>query len=167
MFLLGASPALAAHHRVRHHASTVALQGTLNSTETRVFSNPDAGALYTWTGHGTMKPLGSTAATGKNHGVGFIRQGSPTGTMTLTGSRGSISLKVTYDATSGFAALPQHGTYVITAGTGSYAGAKGSGPLLRQQGECQDGTSNGLCPVGASFSVTYQFGPAQTTKGSK
>lgn len=160
----GTSPALARHHSFKRHSTATTLQGTINARETRVFSNPDTGALYKWTGQGTVKPLGATSGTGTNHGVGFIREGAPTGTMTLSNAAGSIRLKITYDRTPGFAPLPSHAMYVITGGTGAYARTKGSGSLVRQQGACSNGTSTGLCPVGSSFAVTYQFNGATSSK---
>jgi hypothetical protein len=146
----------ARHHPVR--GGSLVLLGAIRGTETHIMSNPDVGASYKWEGPGTVKPLGAVTATGSNHGVGFIAQGVPTGVMTLSTTAGSITLKVTYDRTPGFAPLPRHGTYAITGGTGSYAKATGTGSLVRDPGTCSNGTAQGpagSCPIGTPFPVTY------------
>jgi hypothetical protein len=163
-FVLGTSVALAGQQGPRSHTKSVVLQGTVNASETRLMSNPDVGALYKWNGKGTLKPLGHVAGKGGNHGVGFTQAGTPTGTMTLSNGTGSISLKITYDQTRGFAPLPSHGTYVITGGTGAYAGATGKGTVLRKQGACPSGST---CGIGATFPVAYQFSGAGAKKGKK
>ncbi|HZU12359.1 MAG TPA: hypothetical protein VFB58_05925 [Chloroflexota bacterium] len=152
------TPAVRADSRLLHRASqAIILRGTIKGMGIRRMTNPDGGALYHWKGHGTVRPLGVVSGRGTNHAVGFISQGTPTGTMTLTSTAGSIKLKITYDQTRGFAPLPTHGLYTITGGTGQYAGAHGSGSVLRHQGTCSGGTSSGQCPIGATFPVTYQF----------
>jgi hypothetical protein len=168
MLTVGTSSTLARHQSSPAHDASLALQGTINASETHLFSNPDVGAAYQWSGQGTVAPLGTVTGSGTNHGVGFIAKGTPTGTMTLSTSTGSIDLSVTYDQTPGFAPLPVNGTYVITGGTGAYVGARGSGLLVRRQGPCPDESSDGLCPASAAFPMTYQFsggsGAAITTQ---
>lgn len=151
--VIGTSTALAGQ-RPRSHPKSVVLQGSVKASETRQMNNPDVGALYSWTGRGTVRPLGNAGGRGNNHAVGFVQEGTPTGQMTLSNGSGSINLKITYDRTRGFAPLPSHGTYVITGGTGAYAGASGTGTVLRKQGACPSG---GTCAVGSTFPVTYQF----------
>lgn len=140
--------------------ATLTLKGTIKGTGTRLMTNPDTGGAYKWTGTGSVTPLGRVAGKGSNHSVGFVRSGNPTGRMTLTGAHGSITLQITYDQTNGFAPLPAHGTYTITAGTGRYAGAQGSGSITRHQGACSVQSSPGQCPIGATYSVTYKLGPS-------
>lgn len=141
----------------------IILHGRINGRETRLFTNPDAGASYRWVGQGKVKPLGVVAGTGVSHGVGFIQEGTPAGTMTLSSSTGTITLTIKFDRTRGFAPLPSHAAYVITGGTGAYTGARGSGSLLRQQGSCSGGSSTGLCPTGGTYPVTYRFSGGSST----
>jgi hypothetical protein len=144
--------------------ATLALKGTIKGVGIRRMSNPDTGALYRWSGNGSILPLGTVVGKGSNRGVGFVRAGNPTGTMTLTGAHGSITLTVTYDQTASFAPLPAHGTYTITGGTGRYAGVRGSGSITRHQGACAGGSSTGQCPAGATYRVTYQFAASTTAR---
>lgn len=139
--------------------TTVLLKGIVKGTEVRRMSPPDTGATYRWSGAGSVSSLGIVKGKGTNRGVGFIRQGNPSGTMTLTGAHGSVTLTVTYDQTAGFAPLPAHGTYTITGGTGRYAGAQGSGSVTRHQGACPGQAATGQCPTGAAYTVTYRLNP--------
>jgi hypothetical protein len=147
--------------------TTVALKGTIKGTGVRQMSPPDTGAKYIWSGAGSVTPLGTVRGKGTNRGVGFIRQGNPSGTMTLTGAHGSVTLTITYDQTAGFAPLPAHGTYTITGGTGRYAGAQGSGSIIRHQGNCLGQAATGQCPTGAAYTVTYQLKPGTATGTTK
>ncbi|GAC1445213.1 MAG: hypothetical protein NVSMB52_05750 [Chloroflexota bacterium] len=162
--VVGAVPAFAHRHSVHHRSLSV--KGTIHAIETRVMSNPDIGAVYDWKGHGTVKPLGTVAGSGKNHGVGYIAQGHATGTITVTNAKGSVTLSITYDATPGFSPPPVHGTYVITGGTGSYTGVKGSGTVARKVGTCPPQSADappGSCPIGTPFPVTYVLHPKTAT----
>jgi hypothetical protein len=163
LLVIGLSPHASTATGMRHSASGAAsmvLTGTIHGTEARFLSNPDVGAPYKWRGRGTVTPLGSIHASGANHGLGFINQGQATGAITLSGKNGTITLKITYDETRGFAPLPRHGVYTIESGTGAYARASGSGSLTRTVGTCSNATADGTtgsCPAGASFPVTYRL----------
>lgn len=157
ILMLAAVPALARHLASPTGSKALILRGSIQGTETHRFSIPDTGSLYTWNGKGMIKPLGAVTGRGKDHGVGFIKTGIPTGRMTLSTATGSIRLEITYDTTPGFAPVPSHGRYVITGGTGAFSGAAGTGSLLRTVGSCSDGSTSNPCPVGVPFAVTYRF----------
>jgi hypothetical protein len=110
-------------------ASTVALQGTLAGSYSAMQTNPDTGHGYRVNGSGHTS-LGATTGKGTVRGPGNIANGHCGATLTLTTSKGSVtvsavgtkSVKGFADCQSGFA-FKWH----MTKGTGSYAGKSGSG----------------------------------------
>jgi hypothetical protein len=144
-------------HAERAASHAIVLSGSVSGTERRVFSLPDTGAKWRWKGTGTVQPLGHASATGANHAVGFIRTGTPIGTMVLTGANGTLELALTYRQTRSFAPLPVHATYVITGGTGQYAGATGSGAVLRHLTPCSPALGGPSCSAALARPVTYRF----------
>jgi hypothetical protein len=144
-------------HALSGSSASLTLSGSITGTEQRIVSVPDTGAQWRWQGSGTVKPLGAVTATGTNHAVGFIASGTPTGSMVLTGANGTLTLTLTYPQTKGFAPLPAQAAYVISGGTGQYAGASGSGSVVRKFGSCSPTPNSTSCSAITSGPVTYQF----------
>jgi hypothetical protein len=88
---------------------------------------PDVGTTYDLSGQGQDQLLGPTSVTGRLHSLGFILHGVAGGTLTLSGSRGTVTLELTGPPQDGFAPLPNQFDYVITGGTGAFADATGQG----------------------------------------
>jgi hypothetical protein len=117
----------------------LALVGEIKGTWTRIRTLPDVGQSQSLMGSGRVRPLGEVQAEGTLHAPGFIREGHTTGTLTLTNSRGSITLQlVSRQPQPGFSPPARSYDYTITGGTGAYAGATGSGRATLQ--ESPDGT---------------------------
>jgi len=107
-----------------HHE--VVLNGVLSgSYVARTF--PDAGTSYDLSGQGQVQPLGPTNVTGGLHSLGFILQGHAGGTLTLSNSKGTLTLELTGPLQRGFSHLPDQFDYEITGGTGAFAHATGRG----------------------------------------
>ena len=88
---------------------------------------PDAGTSYDLSGHGRVQPLGRTNVKCDLHSLGFIQQGHAGGTLTLSDSKGTLTLVLTGPLQSGFSPLPDQFDYEITRGTGAFANATGRG----------------------------------------
>lgn len=109
--------------------STVALQGTLAGSYTTMQTNPDMGRGYKVTGSGHTS-LGATTGKGSVHGPGNVAIGRCSASLTLTTSKGTLSVSATgtktvksfADCQSGFAVK-----WHTTKATGAYAGKSGSG----------------------------------------
>lgn len=107
------------------------LSGTATGTYIRANGIPDTGATYQFTGSGKVSPLGADTVTGSLHTPGFILNGVDTGTLTLSNTKGSVTVSVSGPAVSPLATpVPLLNlTYTITGGTGSYKNLKGTGPV--------------------------------------
>ncbi len=108
----------------RHHE--VVLNGLLSGSYS-AHTFPDAGTSYALSGQGRVRPLGPTNVTGSLHSLGFILQGHAGGTLTLSDSKGTLTLGLTGPLQSGFSPLPDQFDYEITGGTGAFAHATGRG----------------------------------------
>jgi hypothetical protein len=110
-------------------ATSVAVQGTLAGSYSTMQTNPDTGHGYRVSGSGHTS-LGATSAKGTVRGPGNIASGHCNATLTLTTSKGTLTVSAVgtktvkgfADCQSGFA-FKWH----VTKGTGSYAGKSGSG----------------------------------------
>jgi hypothetical protein len=160
-----AAPILSAAHthhpRHHHHHTGLALSGQVSGTWQAVFTNPDVGRTQNLAGGGTVAPLGTMEVRGQLHTPGFVAQGRATATLTLTGSRGSVTLALVGPLQPGFSAPPSSFQYTITGSTGAYANASGSGTvaLSEQQNPPLVCPPNALCaPLlnGGTFTLTFQ-----------
>jgi hypothetical protein len=106
------------------------LAGTISGTYSIApTTNPDAGKLYLFNGAGTAGMLGQVTAAGSIRTLGFVATGQATGTLTLSNSQGSVTLKMIGPSQPGFSNLPATLTYQITAATGAYYGDQGTGTI--------------------------------------
>jgi hypothetical protein len=103
------------------------LLGGVSGTTSAAVTIPDAGRTTTLTGSGKVGPLGSVSAEGQFHAVGFIAQGTAEGTLTLSNSRGSVTVRLVGPPRNGFSALPTSYRYTISQGTGHDKVLRGSG----------------------------------------
>src|SRR3954469_25841747 len=62
----------------------LALDGTIQGTWARQFTNPDIGGVQSLQGSGTGRTLGMVDAIGTLHTPGFVARGHTTGSMTLS-----------------------------------------------------------------------------------
>ena len=121
------APGLVAHAATQ---TTPALSGTVSGTYTIPSETPpdsaDEGKEYSLQhGSGTLTGVGAVTATGTLQSLGNIVSGHAGGTVTLTGAKGTITLKLTGPVQKGFDPLPTHFTYTVTRTTGGYGQLKG------------------------------------------
>ena len=90
--------------------------------------NPDTGSHYTFTGAGRKRSLGRFTLSGDLMGPGFIAQGQYRGYITLTGSAGSITVRL-LGPLQAPGPLPSTFFYKIVNGTGAYAHSIGKGTV--------------------------------------
>jgi hypothetical protein len=90
--------------------------------------NPDAGNLYSFTGSGRKRSLGSFTMAGDLHGIGFIASGRFRGYVTLTSSQGTIDLRL-LGPEQAPGPLPETLSFKIVGGSGAYALANGKGAI--------------------------------------
>ncbi len=113
--------------------ASLPLDGTIKGTYKLAPTLPDIGATYVFNGSGHAGAMGTVTAAGTVTLPGFIATGHATGTLKLTrvsasaAHSGSVTLKLTGPTEAGFGPFPTDLAYVITAGTGAFAGATGSG----------------------------------------
>ena len=103
--------------------------GHLAGTYTKTISI-DAGSEYSFTGAGHTLHLGATTVTGTVDTVGSIHAGHATGTFTITGANGSLTIQVTGPVQHFFAPLPHHFRYHVISGTGVDQNVHSQGTLL-------------------------------------
>jgi hypothetical protein len=123
------------------------LSGTFTGTWTPVLVVPDLGFPQTLHGAGTVGPLGTVQASGSIATPGFVWQGRSTGTFTLTGAAGSITIQLVGPLQGGFSPPPSAFNYTITGGTGAYAGATGKGTVTLAETRAAAG--------GGTFTMTF------------
>jgi hypothetical protein len=90
----------------------------------------DAGSEYSFTGAGHTLHLGATNVTGTIDTVGSIRAGHATGTFTITGANGSVTLQVTGPLQHSFAHIPRQFRYEVISGTGVDQNVHSRGTLV-------------------------------------
>jgi len=116
----------------------VSLNGTISGTYLAAPTSITTGAEYIFNGTGSAGDLGPVAATGDviiPSPLSTTTAGVATGTLTLTSisaspvNSGSVTLKLTAAPSSSAAGFPTMLHYVITGGTGAFAGATGEGTI--------------------------------------
>ncbi len=145
------------------HAASQALHlsGQIQGTWHRQPTLPDTGTLQVFSGNGSIQPLGQVQATGSLRAPGFVATGHTTGSFTLTAGPGSVTVQLVGPKQRGFSQPPASFTYTIVSGTGSFAGASGSGKASFHESaprmpHCPPGTFCPLFIVAASFTLTFR-----------
>ena len=109
----------------------ITLEGTVKGTYGSIGAIiADQGVAFTFSGQGTVKPLGNVRLSGSLKEVGFIAGGRAGGSLTLTTSQGSVTLTLTGPKQNGPSSLPGHFSFKITAATGGYTQDVGHGTAV-------------------------------------
>jgi hypothetical protein len=122
------------------HINTVNLAGQAAGHYNSTQNPPDTGTKYKLNAIGTITPIGEAVVTGSFQTPGFIKGGQAKGTLTVVGTQGTLTLKLTAagpippgsasaPASMGPIVLQNNFTYQITRGTGIYSHAHGSGTV--------------------------------------
>jgi hypothetical protein len=109
--------------------SSPTLYGNLHGQWKAEAPHPDVGNTSDLVGSGDLAGVGHVTLTGSVSAVGMIANGHAGGTLTLTGTNGSITLKLTGPSQPGFAALPDRFDYQVTGGTGKLHSLHSSGRI--------------------------------------
>jgi len=149
--LLGPALILPSLHAQHHLFLTGIIEGT---SRTEFPPIPDVGTSVVLKGSGRIRPLGNVSAGGSLHEAGFILIGRDEGALTLSNTRGSVSIRFSrpFSAQGGGHSGPYH--FVIVGGTGAYKGATGSGKAELEFGGpivSGSGIATGLPMTGGSF----------------
>ena len=106
------------HPQVPLVSATANLQGAFHGTLRRFTGVPaDIGMRFAVDGTGSLAGLGSFSIRGVLHGTGFIARGNATGLLTLTNSRGAITVRLTGPQQPGFSPLPGSFHFTVVAGS--------------------------------------------------
>ncbi len=105
------------------------LTGQIRGTVTTSLANPDIGHSQTLEGAGRIASLGPVVASGTSAETGFIRQGHATGTLTIKGVPGSVTLNLVGPQQSGFSGVPSNFTYRVTSSSGEVQSLASHGTL--------------------------------------
>ena len=100
----------------------------VSGTYTQPFHNPDVGPKYIFDGHGTKASLGRFTLGGFITLPGFINNARAKGRLTLTSSRGTITLAV-HGPPQPPGSLPPSLSFSILKGSGAYADSTGKGHI--------------------------------------
>jgi hypothetical protein len=88
------------------------------------------GTIQDSKGSGFFLGLGRVEISGTLHTPGLILRGNTTGTLVLSNAQGSITLALVGPPQPGFSPPPSELQYMITGGTGAYAGITGQGTVI-------------------------------------
>lgn len=105
------------------------LVGNVSQSLGHTIGMPDVGHKFTLTGSGHVKTLGMVQVKGSVGATGFIQNGKSTGELTLTNSKGTLTLGLTGPPQAGFSSLPSTYQFAVTGGTGAYSSTSGQGTL--------------------------------------
>jgi hypothetical protein len=122
---------MAVHANVAHttvQKVKLSLTGSVSGTYTVHQANPDAGATYGFKGIGNITPVGGVSVHGSIFSTGNTGDGRSTGTLKIAvHSGGTLTLDLTGPSQQGMTPVPDVFNFKITAGTGRYRKASGSG----------------------------------------
>lgn len=125
-------PRVAAYVKAARHPLTGAFN--IAGTYTQPFGNPDGGPRYQFTGSGVNNALGHFTMTGHMQGPGFVASGQTIGHLTITTSRGTLTVRV-WGPPQSPGSLPPTMAFKISSGTGAYANSSGKGQLILSASE--------------------------------
>jgi len=121
-------PAGLAYWEQYYGSNWLPLSGELSGTWMAPGATGDAGQTQSLNGMGNIAPLGNASATGTLTAPGNIAQGRATGLITISDSKGSVTIHlVGASLQPGFSPMPSKFYYSIVGGTGAYAKAWGGG----------------------------------------
>jgi hypothetical protein len=89
----------------------------------------DAGTTYHLHGSAKLGGLSDVLVYGTVHAVGFTGSGRASGTLTIFGNGGSVTVEFQGPVQPGFSHLPHYYQYHIVSGTGAYLHLHDSGTL--------------------------------------
>src|SRR4051812_43295147 len=115
---------------VSHAAHDIGLPGAIHGTLTAQPGIPDTGAHYAVSGSGWLLGLGQVSVTGSLQGTGFIAQGHASGQLTLTNSKGTVTVDLVGPTQQSFAPLPHVFHFTVSGGTGAYQNLHASGDVV-------------------------------------
>lgn len=106
------------------------LQGTVAGVPSSVIGNPDVGTTVDLRGLGNVLGVGQVKVSGSLNGTGFFASSRVEGTITLSGSEGSVTLRVEGPVVGRFTS-PGSGAYAysVAKGTGAFKHDAGSGTV--------------------------------------
>jgi hypothetical protein len=150
----------AIHTTVAHVAARnlkLSLTGSVNGTYTVHQANPDTGPTYGFNASGKLKPLGGISAHGSVLSTGFIANGHSTGTLKVTvNSGGALTLYLTGPSQWGMTPVPDVFNFRITAGTGRYRKATGTGFIVLTRSP----SPTAAAVIAGTFGMTFlKFAP--------
>lgn len=110
-------------------APVVQLNGSIFGQYTTGQTVPDTGTNYNLFATGKVGTLGKIAVSGSLTTPGYVITGRAGGTVTLSNTKGSITLRLVGPVENGFGALPQHFLFTVDHGTGAYSHFQTSGTI--------------------------------------
>jgi hypothetical protein len=116
------------------------LAGTVTGTYTDKSKVNNSVSGMTLSAKGSLPAFANLTLSGKS--VGAISKGKATGTLELTGAKGSVLLKITAPVPSS-SATPTNFDYVITSGTGTFKHVAGNGTVNLRLSPSKKGNSPG------------------------
>jgi hypothetical protein len=122
-----AAPSAPAYLRAARHPLTGAFN--MAGSFVHIFGNPDGGPKYQFTGSGVNSALGKFTMTGHMQGPGFVASGQTIGYLTITTSRGTLTVRV-WGPPQAPGSLPPTMAYRISGGTGAYVNSSGKGNFV-------------------------------------
>jgi hypothetical protein len=114
---------------VAPQSTTHALAGTGQGKYYLAPTRFGTGTTFLLFGSANLAGLGQVSLTGTIHTPFFRSVGAVTGTLTLVGSRGTVTVQLQAPAQSGSAPPPHQFSYKIVSATRGYQGLQDSGTL--------------------------------------